>query len=79
MDASSGCEFLREIVESGRIKMLSSHPKIQTESKQDILFLKKELESAGALAMSHVLGSSAMEGTDLENTLHERIHSVNSF
>lgn len=55
----------------------SVHPKIQIESKEDVLFLKKELESAGRMALADILASSGLTGQDvLESTLQKRVHQV---
>jgi hypothetical protein len=53
----------------------SGHPKIQTESKDDILFLKKELESAGQMALAD-MGDSKALGGPMEAQVQECISKV---
>lgn len=54
----------------------SGHPKIQTESKDDILFLKKELESAGQMALADMSDSKATIGSPMEAQVQECINQV---
>ena len=53
-----------------------NHPKIQTESKDDIMFLKKELESAGQMALAGLVSGESGTSVGLESRLQDRLHSV---
>ena len=48
------------------------HPKIQIESKNDIVFLQKEIESASHMSIAQIVESSPQ----LETLVQERINQV---
>ncbi len=53
------------------------HPKIQIDSKEDVFFIKKEIESATSIAITNVLENVGMVGQlDLEEALQKNMAHV---